>query len=220
MDKQDEKTVKTIPIAAIIAALIFFAALLAFGWLVHEVVQENETGFDQHAFAFFKSHSTRSMISFFKNLTFFGSPWFLFPAYMIIIIWLLIKKRKTDAADVAIISITGTLLMSGMKNLIGRVRPDLPLFTALTNYSFPSGHALSSFIFCSVLIWLTWKSRRISQAWKWVIAILLILFSLLIGISRIVLRYHYASDVLAGFCLAFVWVLLSLWVQQRLRKVQ
>jgi undecaprenyl-diphosphatase len=28
----------------------------------------------------------------------------------------------------------------------------------------------------------------------------------LIGISRIVLRYHYASDVIAGFCLALAWL--------------
>jgi undecaprenyl-diphosphatase len=31
-------------------------------------------------------------------------------------------------------------------------------------------------------------------------------FSILVGISRIALRYHYASDVLAGFCFGFAWV--------------
>lgn len=220
MDKQDQQTIKTLPLRAILAIILFLVSLFVFAWLAHEIASEDETWFDSHAFQYFHNRSSPGMIRFFKNLTFFGSPWFLFPAYVCIIIWLLILKRKNDALDVLIIAITGTMLMSGLKHIIGRVRPDLPLFDALTNYSFPSGHALSSFIFCSVLIWLTGKGTWPPKPWKYVIYILLLLIAFLIGISRIVLRYHYASDVLAGFCLGFVWVMLSLWLQRRLRKVK
>jgi membrane-associated phospholipid phosphatase len=87
----------------------------------------------------------------------------------------------------------------------------------LTNYSFPSGHALSSFIFCSLLARLAWKSNW-SPLMKWVVTVCLLSFSLSIGISRIVLRYHYASDVLAGFCLAFAWVLFSFWLQNKFKR--
>jgi len=220
MDTKDQQTIKTLPLRVIVAAVIFFISLFVFAWLVHEIVSENEASFDGRAFRFFKAHSSPGMIQFFKNLTFFGSPYFLMPAYILIIIWLAIIKRKNDAIDIAIIAITGTILMDGLKLIIGRVRPDLPLFDALNNYSFPSGHALSSFIFCSVLIWLTWKGPWPSKPWKWTLSIILLLISFLIGISRIVLRYHYASDVLAGFCLGFAWVLLSLWLQKRLRRVK
>ena len=218
MDPKEQRTIRTIPVRAIVTIVLFLVSLLVFAWLVHEIVSEDEAYFDSHAFAFFNEHSTPGMISFFKNLTFFGSPFFLLPAYILIITWLAIIKRKNDAMDIAIIAVTGTLLMDGLKLIIGRVRPELPLFEALTNYSFPSGHALSSFIFCSVLIWLTWKGDWPSLPLKWILSIILLLISFLIGISRIVLRYHYASDVLAGFCLGFVWVMLSLWVQRRLRK--
>ncbi|HEX2607298.1 MAG TPA: phosphatase PAP2 family protein [Flavisolibacter sp.] len=104
----------------------------------------------------------------------------------------------------------------GLKNIFRRHRPEFPLFKELSSYSFPSGHALSSFVFCSVLIWLTWQTHW-KPGWKWVLTILLVAFSISIGISRIVLRYHYASDVVAGFSLGFAWVLLSLWVQQKFR---
>jgi undecaprenyl-diphosphatase len=72
-------------------------------------------------------------------------------------------------------------------------------------------------VFCCVVIWLVWKSH-LGNAWKIAIAISLVLFSLCIGISRIVLRYHYASDVLAGFCLAFGWVLLYFLLQKWINR--
>jgi undecaprenyl-diphosphatase len=111
--------------------------------------------------------------------------------------------------------------MFGLKELFHRKRPDLPLVRTLDNFSFPSGHALSSFIFCSVLVYLVWKGA-LKNTWKWILSALLILFSICIGISRIVLRYHYASDVIAGFCLAVAWVIFSLWLERKLtsRKTQ
>jgi undecaprenyl-diphosphatase len=156
------------------------------------------------------------MISVFHFLTFFGSSNFLFIAYILLVIWLFFNKRKNDGIDILIVGITSTLLMFGLKNIFRRHRPEFPLFKELSSYSFPSGHALSSFVFCSVLIWLTWQTHW-KPGWKWVLTILLVAFSISIGISRIVLRYHYASDVVAGFSLGFAWVLLSLWVQQKFR---
>jgi undecaprenyl-diphosphatase len=35
--------------------------------------------------------------------------------------------------------------------------------------------------------------------------------------SRIVLKMHYPTDVLAGFCLAFIWVILSFYVLNRIQ---
>jgi undecaprenyl-diphosphatase len=105
--------------------------------------------------------------------------------------------------------------MFGLKEYFHRKRPDLPVIRSLHNYSFPSGHALSSFIFCSVLIYLIWKGGM-RNVWKWILSVLLILFSICIGISRIVLRYHYPTDVIAGFCLALAWVILSLWLERKL----
>lgn len=217
MDKQSKRTIRAISLKAIVVALLFLISLVVFALLTHEIVFENEDWFDSKAFVFFKSYSSPGVIQFFKSLTFFGSPMFLFPSYAVIIIWLIIKKRSADAIDVGIIAVTSTALLNGLKALIGRDRPDLPLFKALTNASFPSGHAMSSFIFCSVIIWLVWKTNW-DIKWKWLLSSLLILFSLAIGISRIVLRYHYASDVLAGFCMGFSWVLFSLWLIQKLRS--
>ncbi|HYE55640.1 MAG TPA: phosphatase PAP2 family protein, partial [Chitinophagaceae bacterium] len=47
---------------------------------------------------------------------------------------------------------------------------------------------------------------------------LLVILIFLIGFSRIYLRYHYASDVAAGFCVGAIWLILSLWVTTRIEN--
>lgn len=213
MNLRIRKRIFHISTSIILAAGLFIILLFVFSLLAHEIVLENEDWFDSRTFDFLKSHSTPGLVSFFKFITFFGSPRFFLPAYVILILILLYKHRKSEAIHVALLASASTLLMFGLKRVFARDRPELPLFRELTNYSFPSGHALSSFVFCCVVSWLVWKSH-LHKAWKIMIATLLVLFSLCIGVSRIVLRYHYASDVLAGFCLGFGWVLLYFLIQK------
>jgi undecaprenyl-diphosphatase len=185
------------------------------------VVGENQNAFDNKAFNFFANFNSPKFISVNRLLTFFGSTYFIISAYIVLTIFLWFIHRRSDAINVAIVAASSTLLMLGLKQFFHRHRPELPLLKALTNFSFPSGHALSSFIFCSVLIYLVDKGK-LNVTWKWIFSILLILFSVCIGISRIVLRYHYATDVIAGFCLGFAWVIFSLWLERKLtaRKVE
>jgi undecaprenyl-diphosphatase len=212
-----KKRMGEISVKALLTSLLFLAALFIFAFIADEVVLENEDLFDSRVFYFFKSHTGPQFTQVMKSITFFGSSYFLFPAYVVLIGWLLIKHQRQNAIDILIVVLSSTALMYGLKMFFHRKRPELPLFKTLTNFSFPSGHALSSFIFCSVLIFLTWKGN-LSSKWKWLISAFLFLFSITIGISRIVLRYHYASDVLAGFCLGFAWVLLSLWLQRKITQ--
>jgi membrane-associated phospholipid phosphatase len=215
MRKFIREIIKEVELKTILVSLLFLVSLFIFGLLAHEVVGENETGFDNRAFHFFSAFNSPRFIEVNKVLTFFGSTYFVIPAYIVLIVFLWIIRRRSDAINVTIIAASSTLLMLGLKEFFHRHRPELPLLKTLTNFSFPSGHALSSFIFCSVLIYLIDKGK-LDIKWKWVFSILLILFSIAIGISRIVLRYHYATDVIAGFCLGFAWVIFSLWLERKL----
>jgi undecaprenyl-diphosphatase len=152
-------------------------------------------------------------------LSFFGSSYFFLPAYALMVIYFLWKNRKRYALDIAIVGTSSFLLMFGLKNLFRRNRPDEQLLEKLHNYSFPSGHAVSSFIFCCVLSYIIWNSHM-KQTWKWIICISLLLFCLMIGISRIVLRFHYASDVVAGLCLGVIWGLFCLWLLYKIPHKQ
>jgi undecaprenyl-diphosphatase len=53
---------------------------------------------------------------------------------------------------------------------------------------------------------------------KWTLIAALVLLVLFIGISRVYLRVHYASDVIAGFCVGVTWLLLSIWALGKIEK--
>ena len=53
------------------------------------------------------------------------------------------------------------------------------------------------------LIILCWRTR-----WRWLALIGGAIYMIIIGLSRIYLGVHYPSDILAGWCVSLVWVLL------------
>ncbi len=91
------------------------------------------------------------------------------------------------------------------KLFFARVRP--ALFEQLTpapGFAFPSGHAMGSAAFFLALYLL---AREFVPRWRWLAAVLGVLLTLGIGLSRLVLQVHYPSDVLAGWVLSAAWVL-------------
>ena len=118
---------------------------------------------------------------------------------------------------VPVVSLGSFIVMWSLKLYFSRPRPDDPVFKAAMGFSFPSGHAMSSMTFYGLLIFLVWKNIE-NVVLKWILTILLAAFIILIGFSRIYLRVHYASDVMAGFSLGLVWLVLSLWIMHKIEK--
>ncbi|MCW3075380.1 MAG: phosphatase family protein [Flaviaesturariibacter sp.] len=215
MDAKDVKETRKLSLKIILVPLLFIIALFVFAFLAHTVVFKDEDLFDEDAFQFFKGYTTPAVVEAMRILSFFGSPRFFLPAYTILVLFFIFRRQRRYALDIAIVGISSTVLMFGLKDAFKRQRPDFPLLDRVTNYSFPSGHALCSFIFCSVLIYIVWNTHW-RPAVKWLLSALFFLFAVSIGISRIVLRYHYASDVLAGICLGFAWAILCMWLLKRI----
>jgi membrane protein DedA with SNARE-associated domain/membrane-associated phospholipid phosphatase len=100
----------------------------------------------------------------------------------------------------------GELLNLALKAFFARQRPTFtdPILT-LTTYSFPSGHAMASMIFYSLLVYLIVK-----QAVSWRLRVLAVITGtvliLIIGFSRMYLGLHYLSDVLGGYAAGLVWL--------------
>lgn len=95
-----------------------------------------------------------------------------------------------------------------VKQVVRRDRPVfLEPFLSERNFSFPSGHAASSIILYGTLAFLIWRLARSSRVLK-AGALAVLWAGVFIGTSRLVLGVHYPSDVLAGWCLAGVWLLL------------
>jgi membrane-associated phospholipid phosphatase len=214
-----KKYLRKFPLKLLLLIALFILSVFLFGFIVHEVLWEKEETFDAMVSNFMAAHIvTDRLTKTVKVITFFGSMDFLLIAYTVLaLLYLIIKKNKTLVLDISTIGISGFLITFFLKELFRRVRPSDPLIDPLRNYSFPSGHASSGFIFYGLLIYLIWK-ENITIRYKYIIAVLLLLFSLLVGFSGIYLRIHYASDVIAGFCIGFTWFAFSIWILERSKK--
>ncbi len=214
MNNRQAKLFGTASLEWLAVALLFLLSLTVFSLAAHAALGGQEDQFDVWVHSFVAAHATPSFIAVMERVTFLGSANFLLPAYVVLLIALLLVKKRRYAIAVFIIGSSSFLLMAGLKQVFRRSRPDLPLVKGIATYSFPSGHSLSSFIFCSLVAHIVWNSR-LSRVAKTLLVIILFLVALSIGASRIVLNVHYATDVIAGFCLGVVWVILSLWVIRR-----
>ena len=217
MKKKIQRIWQLVSLEFIVVAGVFLLALFSLSFIIHEALYEHEDVFDNNVMHFFALHSSPLLIATMKKITFLGSTTFLFPAYLVLTGWYIAKNKFAYAVDIAIIGISSTAMMFALKQFFHRHRPQLPIIKGISGYSFPSGHSLSSFVFCTILIYLVWKGN-LRRGYKYLLTVLLLLCPLMIGLSRIILNVHYATDVIGGFCLAIVWVIPSLIILQKIRK--
>lgn len=197
---------------------VFTAALIAFIFIAEMVFHGNTHEFDTNAFDFIAAHVSDIRTDIMRLFTFLGTHTFLIPANLLLTAWFLfIRKRRWNSIKIPAVALSSLLLMFILKLIFHRDRPLTPLLAAAKGYSFPSGHALMSVTFYGLLIFIVWQSAK--PVWvKWLLSASLFLLIIVIGISRVYLRVHYASDVLAGFCIGLMWLLLSLWIIDRIEK--
>jgi membrane-associated phospholipid phosphatase len=202
-----------------LAILVFFIiALLAFAYLIRNVIVLQNTGFDKSVFSFLDSHISERNNDIMLAFTFLGTHNFLIPANLgLIAYFLFIKKHKWYSIKVPAIALSSLGLMFGLKNLFGRPRPDVPLIFRADGLSFPSGHALFSITFYGLLIYIIYIGIK-NDALKWTLIVLLTMLILIVGFSRVYLRVHYATDVIAGFCVGFLWLVFAISMLNRMER--
>lgn len=197
--------------------LMVIGAIIVFGYVIHEVIYEQEVAADLRAFKFLSGYITPGLTAAMEAVTYCASKTFLQVAYGIVVLIYLLQKKWKRAGEILIIGVGGFLINLFMKMSFKRPRPADPLIDPLHNFSFPSGHATSGFIFYGLLGYLVYKSD-LPRIHKYILITVLILFSLVIGFSRVYLRMHYASDVIAGLAVGFSWLVLCIWIMQEMKK--
>lgn len=99
------------------------------------------------------------------------------------------------------------------KKFISRDRPTEVAFYPEPNFSFPSGHATTSMALWGILAYFGYRhlDKGLLRRATFLAAGVLIL---IVGFSRIYLGVHFLSDVLAGFLLGAMWVLLGISIME------
>lgn len=127
-------------------------------------------------------------------------PWALRAVVVVaaLLAWRQGRRRVALAAVAALV--VGGVTTTVLKEVIGRERPPftgLPPEVAGTDFSMPSGHALTGVLGLGLLLVLAWPALR-ERGWTHVALGIAVLLGALVCIDRLVLGVHYLTDVLVG----------------------
>ncbi|PFP30391.1 hypothetical protein COJ96_06680 [Bacillus sp. AFS073361] len=164
------------------------------------------------------AHVPELAIPFFIKITAMGDKIGIGIVAILALAWLLIKKRNyVGAAALALSTAIGNEVSKLFKDFFERPRPDLEHLVSVKSYSYPSGHAMVGMIVYFIIAYLLMEEAR-SKAGKVIIAVITAILLLLIGASRIILQVHYPSDVLGGYALGYLWVVIWILLYNYFKK--
>ncbi|CAB4933478.1 unannotated protein [freshwater metagenome] len=184
-----------------LTALLAVVAVGSFGyignWLVIRSRGYGSLDATVHRWAVDLADATATDIA--RVLTWLGSPWIMETLCVLVAIALLTRRRVLEAVVVA----GGMALTTGLvvltKGLVDRPRPSDALVEAGTS-SFPSGHAAYAMAWVVLAI----VAVRVVPALRgrWWLVVAGILVALVVGLTRLYLRAHWAADVFGGWGVA------------------
>lgn len=175
------------------------------------------TKFDNYVYRIiFKLYSPFST-SFFKIITFFGSTLFI---VLLVILLLIVWKKSRGGLKLGIVVVVSTIVNNLVKVIIRRPRPQVLRLVEENTFSFPSGHTMAVTTVVGFLIYYIWSYKKeLSKNKKIIYTSLLVLYDLLVIISRVYLGAHFASDVIGGvICSIIVLVITIPIVEKHIKK--
>jgi membrane-associated phospholipid phosphatase len=145
---------------------------------------------------------TMSFDVFFSTITWLGSLYILLPCFAVLLFILLRTGKMFDALLLGLSLPVTVLAVRIAKAIFRRPRPNVSeiLIPMPTDWSFPSGHTAQATAFFLVVAFVS--VRLLSPLWAGISAAAGILIIIGVGWSRVYLRVHYLSDVVAGWVLA------------------
>ena len=196
-------------LALTIGIIVVFAAAYLFALISESWLQEEELySFDQRIYAWLMQSINEPAVSFMGAVTHLGDPWVVTIIAVSLGLLLLLLGQFWQSVALALSVGAGAGVMKGLKWIFERARPTEQV-TQAAGHSFPSGHSFVAVTLYGFMIFLVWRyfSRDIVRIPATIVLALLIFF---IGLSRIILRVHWVSDVAGGFTVGLGWLVCSL----------
>ncbi|MBQ3338638.1 MAG: phosphatase PAP2 family protein [Atopobiaceae bacterium] len=185
--------------------IVLSVALLLFVYLLQNVMSGDIRRIDGIAYQFFVVRLRRDWLTpIMQSFTSLSAPVVL--AVMLIVVAAFAPGRMPGRFAAA--NLVGIVALNfALKEIVLRPRPEGFRLIAETGYSFPSGHSMVAVAFYGFMIWLIirYEEDRL-QRWIWSLALFFVV--IMIGVSRVYLGVHYFSDVMAGYCVAAVWLVI------------
>jgi len=192
----------------VVAFAVAFGLTVALGSVLGLVwASDGSTGVDSTITRWFVDHRTPAWTDAMRVISWLGSGAAVVPLTAVVAVALLIGRRRW-LSFFLVLAVAGASLLSALaKAVIGRARPPVGLrLQSPHDSSFPSGHstqAAATYVALAIVVTVLSSSRALRTV-AWIVAAVIVVF---VGVSRVYLGVHWASDVVLGG-----WVLGGAWV--------
>lgn len=147
----------------------------------------------------------------YKVITFLGSTLFIVLLCVFFLILFIILKKKNTGLIISSVLIISTIFNNLLKIIFCRTRPDVIKLVHESSYSFPSGHTMASVSMYGILIYILVRSN-INKKIKVTLITILSILPILVGLSRVYLGAHYISDIIGGFLVSIILLLIETYI--------
>jgi undecaprenyl-diphosphatase len=210
-------------VVPLVAGLGVVLLLLLFSLLASEVLEGDTHALDMQlldaAERIRTAHPRFAVVM--RDLSGLGSAVVLSFLVVATVVYLVLLSARISAILVAVSTAAGAVLIHLLlKPAFGRLRPDLASADhAAWGMSFPSGHAsMSAIVFLTLgALLANTRSRWVERAF---ILAMAAVATFLVGVSRVALGVHWATDVLAGWALGAAWAIGCLLVAHRVLRAK
>ena len=150
-------------------------------------------------------------------LTHLGDPVTLTALVLVVAGLLVLHKRRWLALGWVVACTGNGVLNQTLKQMFARVRPVHEHgFAVADGFSFPSGHTSGSVVVYGMLAYL--GVRLLPPRWHLPGVLAAAALAFCMGVSRVLLQVHWASDVLAGFASGLAWLVVCVLSIEMLRR--
>lgn len=184
--------------------ILFSLCIILFVYLTKLLLLNEIKLFDDMVFNLVANLRCEPLTIIFKFFSFLCSFYFVI---ILTIIIMLFSKDKKVTFYIVLNVLFCFFLNQTLKFFFARSRPTEINLIVEKGYSFPSGHSMLSLAYYGFFVYLILNSN-IKRKNKILAIISLALLIFFIGLSRIYLGVHYASDVLAGFAISAAYLIL------------
>ena len=212
-DRLSRETFTGLPVTILASVFSYFLFLYA-GSTLEFVMQGRIVAADARVASLLYAFRDPTLVRFFTVVTAFGY-WKVIAILWLaasVLMWLQMRSHYLPGLLLTVIG--NQLTVTLLKNIFARPRPEMSVYVE-SSYSFPSGHSAGSAAFFGFLTYVLIRERVGPIVVSFLVGAT---FVLLIGLSRIYLVEHYLSDVLNGYIVGVLWVLLGIWLTEWLRS--
>ncbi|WP_375509396.1 phosphatase PAP2 family protein [uncultured Nostoc sp.] len=207
--------IATVGIVGLASCLLILFVLAK---LAEEVLERDAFAFDTNFLLWLHQFANPNLDNLMLFVTNLGNPSTVVIVAGITVLLLWWRRYREETKVFVLACLGGLILNIGLKLFFSKPRPQLwHRLISEKSFSFPSGHALGSMVLYGFI---AYELATHYPHFAKVIYSLTVILIATIGISRLYLGVHWPTDIIAGYGVGFLWLMICITMLklQRLRQ--